>query len=558
MPGDNNNMNNLVYNPVTGMFEDRSGGAQPTQQPMQPVVPPPVPRPRVYPPTINTFQRRGVPVYGKKCKFVWNVSGATSLHVTGYGELPVSPSIGSCMIDMTAPNMEITLTASNEGGTVRRTLKVNPGGLEAVPLPIIKYFRKMGNGHLLGDELVLEWDVDLADKVFLEGPRVMQVQHQGTSHVHIEEQSMTYKLRAVNIVGREVTQTVVVELDPPNIRTFASSSGDNMVNVGDVVTITWDVENCQSLSITSNGISDASTNLSSSGTMTVRVTGENPEVVLVAHNGSVENTGRLVIHTTPIQQPVINDLNYQALALPLYQGERIVLKWETQHTDAVRVLDENRNMIFEGDPCGSRELVVNSVPMNLILVARNMKYFTEKSLSIVALQLPSIDKFECSTDLCKQGGNIDFTWETSNTDRVTLDGRDVPLNGSETLQITTAEKQVVLKASNGTRTTEKVLTVKSQENPQPVIKYFRYPANADRHKYKKILLEWDTTNAQKVELKFGKSSKTEEHPPKGSRWFEIKYSRCNVTLIAHNGPYTAQKQITIEMEESLMQKIFGK
>ena len=149
------NMNDLVYNPVTGMFEKSADEVQinPNSN-NQPEWNPSLDRPqsRITPvsaPIINTFQRRGEPMLGKKCKFVWNVSGATLLHITGLGELPMC-NTGACKLDITAAYMEVTLSATNAIGTTSRTLKVYPGGLEALPLPIINIFTRLGNGQTLG------------------------------------------------------------------------------------------------------------------------------------------------------------------------------------------------------------------------------------------------------------------------------------------------------------------------------------------------------------------------------------------------------------------------
>lgn len=115
---------------------------------------------------------------------------------------------------------------------------------------------------------------------------------------------------------------------------------------------------------------------------------------------------------------------------------------------------------------------------------------------------------------------------------------------------------VTLRAFSGERFVEKKLEITAVSNPQPVINYFRYPEDADRHKGKNVEVEWDVSNAQRVELVFGKS-KREEHPVHGSRKIKIMREKFTLKLIAYNGEYTTQGALTIEMEKSIWRKIFG-
>jgi hypothetical protein len=194
------NLGKFHYDMTAAMTEGNH--EQPTSAP---TVNPPnqPPKPSAPLPVIKTFQRRGEPIIGKECKFVWNVSGANSLHVTGLGALPVTNS-GSCKVLISAPYQEIILTASNAGGTVTRTLVVNPGGKDAVPLPTINYFRAAQTGKHVGEKTILEWDVDNAKTIYLEGIATSMVTDTGTQEVLIEATPRTYILKAINAVGKSI------------------------------------------------------------------------------------------------------------------------------------------------------------------------------------------------------------------------------------------------------------------------------------------------------------------------------------------------------------------
>lgn len=560
-------MNDLVYNPVTGMFERRRGSAQnnpnmagqPEWNPQGnagTAQPRPQPQPQLPPlPVINTFQRRGEPMAGKRCKFIWNVSHATSLRVTGLGDLPMS-NTGSCMIMMGTTPMAITLTASNARGIATRTLKVYPGGLDSVPLPVINYFRKVGDARKVGDEFILEWEVSGAKEVYLTGPRTMHVLHQGTSHVNIEDQPRTYTLTASNEVGKEISQEIVIEAAKPDVKVFRSSNGDAPAEIGSMVTLSWEVEDCQQVKLSSNGVTIEDRPFTSSGSIEVKVVDENPVVNLEASNSGVYNRSAITIKTPKIKAPAFSDISFQTINPPLFVGDEVRLFWKAEDAESVEV-SQGDNVLFREAPMGSRKLFVTAQSMQLRFKARNRKYEAEKLLNIEAKVLPSITKMESSVSVCKTGDDVTITWTTEHADSVTLNGAPAALEGNMPVTVMSNRSTVTLRAFSGEKFVEKKLEITAVSNPQPVINYFRYPEDADRHKGKNVEVEWDVSNAQRVELVFGKS-KREKHPVHGSRKIKIMREKFTLKLIAYNGEYTTQSALTIEMEKSIWRKIFGK
>lgn len=536
-----NDLNDLVYNPVTGMFERAQG---PTRR--NPNVRLPMP------PVIHSFQRRGDPKYGQKCKFVWEVSHATSLAISGLGALPATET-GFCMIEMNDIYMEITLTASNSDGTVSRTLKVRPGGLESVPLPTINYFRKTGNGRRVGEEFVLEWDVVGAKEVTLSGPRIMRVRPQGTSHVDIEEQPRTYTLVAKNVVERSVSQTIVVEPGRPEVVTFGYQPEGELIPIGGKVKLCWNVEACQQVAVTGNGIRILSQDLRPQGTLEAIVTDGNPELTLQAINGCATSSAHLIVPTPEAKEPDITDFSFAPLQAPLFVGEKAILHWMTINAVDVQVRD-GAQVLFNSSASGTREITVSRSPMTLTLVARNDRFASERQLTIEVKALPVIDSFSSDLTVCKPGDNITLNWATHDADRVTLNDTELPLTGTKQFAVAEGTTRLVLMAWSANRCVEKQLGVFAVDNPQPKIRYFRYPEGVDRHKGSTIPLEWKVENAQRVTLQFGKS-KVEEHPVQGTRNFKVLYASCTIKLTAYNGPYTATKTLKIEREETIMGKL---
>ena len=114
---------------------------------------------------------------------------------------------------------------------------------------------------------------------------------------------------------------------------------------------------------------------------------------------------------------------------------------------------------------------------------------------------------------------------------------------------------ITIKAIAGGKTVEKNVDVTAMEHPEPVIRYFRYPENSDRHKGKTINLEWAVDNATEVKLAYN-SKKVVAVPNTGQKSFKIMRDKCTLTLIATNGSYKTEEQLTVERQKSFWERIF--
>ena len=102
--------------------------------------------------------------------------------------------------------------------------------------------------------------------------------------------------------------------------------------------------------------------------------------------------------------------------------------------------------------------------------------------------------------------------------------------------------------------TDKPVVPPVELTPPPVIKYFKYPEDADLHEGSEFPLSWNVENCTKVQLKFGRSNPIEVEP-KGEHVFKVRLSRCTIVLIAYNGESKVEKRITITKEKGVMAKV---
>ena len=160
-------------------------------------------------PQIRFFEARPSAIQaGRETALYWEVLGETSVHV--------EPGIGGVTDDSVAVRPEetttYTLTAVNIDGTATAEATVT-----VVGAPVIEVFRAVPGTIALGDGARLEWEVEGADSLFINGADVTD-----STHLQVApEETTTYELEAVNRVGElrqadtaEITVTVVANGPP--------------------------------------------------------------------------------------------------------------------------------------------------------------------------------------------------------------------------------------------------------------------------------------------------------------------------------------------------------
>ncbi|MDJ0839569.1 MAG: OmpA family protein [Acidobacteriota bacterium] len=171
---------------------------------------------------------------GESSTLTWATINATSVTISGLGEVPAS---GSLLISP-EQTTTYTLTATNEEDvtvTAETTLTVEP---VVIPDPVISFFTAIPSDIQEGQSTSLSWSTQFADMVELVG--FGRVNGEGSLLVN-PTQTTTYTLKASNQTGEvmaEVTVTVT-PIEPPNTTPVAEAGPDQVLAYG-VLTTTLD------------------------------------------------------------------------------------------------------------------------------------------------------------------------------------------------------------------------------------------------------------------------------------------------------------------------------
>ena len=257
-----------------------------------------------------------------------------------------------------------------------------------------------------------------------------------------------------------------------------------------------------------------------------------------------------------MEKPIILNFSYKIKKgnTGVFVGDEIKCVWDLQNATSVEIR-EGENVLFAGKPSDTFVYAVPQTSNQLALIAKNSRYEEQQIMNIHAELPPVIESLSTSTALCKLGDTVEIAWNVKDAAQVFMNGQPVSLIGSANIDMETAKFEATIKAISGSRSVEKSVSVVAMAHPEPVIKFFRYPESADRHKGKTIELEWDVENATEVKLAYN-AKKIVAVPLKGNKAFKIMRDKCTLTLIATNGGYKTEEQLVIERQKSFWDRLF--
>jgi hypothetical protein len=158
-------------------------------------------------PTINAFSAGAASVvHGQSTTLSWNVSGATSLSISG-GVGTVSGASGSVSVTPTASTTYV-LTATNASGSVTASAAIT-----VVVAPVITSFTAAPASISSGQSTALDWQVSGATSLSINNG-VGTVSGSTGSTIASPSASTTYTLTATNAAGTS-TATASVVVGPP-------------------------------------------------------------------------------------------------------------------------------------------------------------------------------------------------------------------------------------------------------------------------------------------------------------------------------------------------------
>ncbi len=204
------------------------------------------------PPTINNFVASPAGIYvGQQSTLSWNVTSATSVSIQP--EVGIVSLSGSKVVSPGITTRYV-LTAANSNGNSTATINLEVSTSKA---PIITTFSASPTSIKAGDDCTLTWDVIGAKSINI-NQGIGGVASKGTIQVTPSE-TATFTLRAdsdygsvskslaVSVDTSGVTTGPALTKDPPVIKKFSASSSS--INLGEEVTLTWEVDAARTLSI---------------------------------------------------------------------------------------------------------------------------------------------------------------------------------------------------------------------------------------------------------------------------------------------------------------------
>lgn len=356
---------------------------------------------------------------GEDVVLSWRIVNASGANIL-VGETPVASGIelpnGTVTVNPTETT-EYTLEAQGEGGPVQRTQTIN------VRRPQVLLFDADPRRIRLGRSVTLSWSVALASAITIEevgGASVFSGSDpSGTVEVSPTEDT-TYLLTATDAANFTATAMVQVEVDRPVQAVIVAfeatpSTGD----IGDPITLSWQVENASGgVEISSpQGVLHTSTDLI--GTTTVRV-GETTTFTLRALSAGGDAEGTATVTILP-SAPYV--LDFRATPDPVARGAPLVLSWSTLGATSIEVRQGANVLATTADAAGAvtystSASTPDSTPFSLVV--SNANGTRTATASATAIDAPRIVTFGANFETFTGSATVTITWATQNATSLSL------------------------------------------------------------------------------------------------------------------------------------------
>ena len=222
----------------------------------------------------------------------------------------------------------------------------------------------------------------------------------------------TYSYSATNANGTTPISQQVVVVDDTPIVTLVSDDSDNIINVGDSITLTWGAtSNTTITSTTMTGVASPGTSGSetftptSAGTYTYIFTATN-----ASGTGSIELTVTVVL-SLPTASLTSNDPQGDDTIIlgDAQSGDPITLTWNATGSNI-----SSYTMTGVTNPGASGAIVVNpTVTTTYTYTVTNPSGTVSDDVTITVYNRPVITRFDAPTNTIARGTGVVLTWETT-------------------------------------------------------------------------------------------------------------------------------------------------
>ena len=349
-------------------------------------------------PRINAFEAypHTIPAGGETMLY-WLVDRAASIRI--------EPGVGTVTEDSVPVRPEATttytLTAANFDGETMAEATVT-----VVSDVAVEAFRAVPDSVTRGEEARLEWEVEGAESVFIDGVDVTDSTYLAVA----PEATTTYGLAAVNALGDSATaEATVTVVPPPSIASFGADP--DTVALGYAARLEWEVEDAHSVFVDGADVTD-STYLAV--TPTEATTYELAAVNALGDSATAEVT------VTVVPPPAVD--TFRAVPDSVTRGEGARLEWAVEGADSV--------FIDGADVTDSTELAVApEATTTYTLIAKNrvggVTQTATAAATLTVVPPASVASFEATPDSVTRGDTARLEWAVEGAESVFIDGADV-------------------------------------------------------------------------------------------------------------------------------------
>lgn len=364
-------------------------------------------------------------------------------------------------VSLTGRNTAVATFTAAEGQSYRFRLTVkDPQGAAAsaavavttaAPLPV-RIIRFTANPTTIraGQSSTLFWQIENAESAEISGigrvdPRT------GTTTV-APARTTEYRLTARNRTG-EVSETVVVVVEQPQVRILSFYASPANVIEGESSTLHWQTENAETVTISGVGAVAASGSTAVTPARTTTYT-------LTARNPYGEASAQVTVQVTPGTLPRI--VRFAAAPPEIVAGETSNLFWVVENADEVAI-----SGIGRVETAGSREVAPVSTT-TYTLTARNRRGDVTATATVAVTPRVRILSFTGRPTEITAGMAVVLDWSTENAVSAFISGvGPVAASGSTIVYPRETTTYVLTAIGNRSQDTARVTITVTRPTPPP-------------------------------------------------------------------------------------------
>ena len=429
----------------------------------------------------------------------WNTSNCTN--VTIYPTLgTVSASGTQGVYPLTSTAYALTAYSAN-GSSQTRTVTVNVNQ-PTFSYCTIKTFTANSTSIKTNESVTLSWDTDNCTSVNISGVG-NNLAASGMKTVY-PTSSITYILTGNSSSGTKPTRSLDITVsDGPSyactIKTFTSNT--TSIRANDAVTLTWDTDNCTSVTISGVG-----SNLAASGTKTIYPTSSTTYVLTGNSNGAIKPTKSIDITVTDNTLYNCSIGSFTAGPTSIILGGFSTLNWATSNCTAVTISNLGYNVPTSSIAGG--QSVWPAQTTTYVLTAYGTTGAAQTRSVTVTVTDPTsyscvIKTFTANSTSIKTNESVTLSWDTDNCTSVTISGvgSNLAASGTKTVYPTASTTYTLTGNSAGSVKPTRSIDITVTNNPTYNCSIKTFSANTTSIKEgDPVTITWDTDNCTSVDI----------------------------------------------------------